>query len=295
MNTKVTGCLLVSLRLEAWANATEDNEASLELAKAKKAENRTARVWKTLLPNSSVVKRVNAAIRAIRTYHYRNTLTYLHDGPRILTAANYLPYKDGLRSLQDELANAVEDLVVQLEQLKTLSKKKLGDLFKDDDYPTENNLRAAYGLEVIYAPMPDGANLLSVGLESQEASELRAQLEAGMQDTFERANRKLWEDMYSRLATLLHQLSADKAIPHDKTVEGLKSLVELLPRLNLTNDDRLAQMTERLRDSLAGVTAGGLRTDPMARERVAAEAKTIHTVMSAFMAGRKGTELKRAA
>lgn len=295
MNAKVTGCLLVSLRLEAWTNATEDSQASIELAQVKNAENRAARVWKTLLPKTTAVKRVNAAIRAIRTFHYRNTLTYLHDGPRILTTANYLAYKQGLRHLQDELANAVEDLVVQLDDLKSISKEKLGDLYKEDDYPSGNDLRAAYGIEVIYAPMPDGGNLLTAGLESDEAEKLRGDLEAGMRETFERANRKLWEDLYTRLATLQRQLTTEEAAPHDKTVEGLKSLVELLPRLNVTNDERLATMTERLRGSLNGVTAGGLRTDPSARERVAAETKSIHTVMSAFMGGRSGAGLKRAA
>lgn len=294
MNAQVSGCLLVSLRLEAWANATEDKQASTELAEAKKAETRAARVWKTLLPKTSAVKRVNAAIRAIRTFHYRNTLVYLHDGPRILTAANYLDYKKGLRHLQDELTNAVEDLVEQLEDLKTASQAKLGDLYKEDDYPTANDLRAAYGLEVVYAPMPDGANLLSSGLDTEEAEKLRGDLERQMRETYERATRKQWEDLYTRIATLQRQLTAEDAAPHDKTVEGLKSLVELLPKLNITNDEKLTLMTERLRKSLAGVTAGGLRTDPMARERVAAETRSIQTVMTAFM-GRGNTGLQRAA
>lgn len=288
-NTTKTTALLAILTMQAFTNSTCDASVSKELTDMKGAEGKTARVWKTLLPKTSAVKRANAAVRAIRVFHYKNTLAYMHEGPRILTTANYLAYKQGMRRLQDELEAAVADLADNLEELKTLSKEKLGAMYKEDDYPSSEELRGAYSVSVQYMPLPDGASLLATGMEAEEAEELKAELEKNMRDTFERANRKLWEDLYTRLAALQRQLTSEDVSPHDKTVDGLKSLVELLPRLNVTQDSKLSAMAERLKESLGNVTAGTLRTNPQTRQRVAADARGIQNVMSVFMAGRTGS------
>jgi hypothetical protein len=286
----VTGAVLVSLTISEFGNNKRDETATQDVVERNQLADATvARVWKTLLPKGSAIDQVRTAISALRSFHYKNTHSYVHDGPRILTTKNFAEYQKGLRQLEDEFQKAVLNLVADFEALKASAQHKLGNLFKDSDYPTSEELQNAYRVSVIYSPLPATDNLLDLGLEPADMAKMRAQLEQELQATFQSANRRMWAELHDRLATVVSQMSNEKSSVHPKTLEGITSLVEMLPRMNLTNDEALDAMSQRLTSMLQAMQSQAFRHDTELKSKVASEARAVFGVMSSFMNAKRRT------
>lgn len=288
-NAKVTGAVLVSLTIAEFGNNKRDQAASTDVVQRNEAEASAARVWKTLLPKGSAMDGVRTAISALRNFHYKNTHAYVHDGPRILPTKNFAEYQKGLRKLEDDFAKAVVALVADFEALKDAARKKLGHLFNDDDYPVKEELSSAYRVSVVYSPLPVTDNLLDLGLETADMVEMRNQLQKELESTFQAANRRMWAELHDRLSTMIAQISHEKSNVHPKTLEGVSALVEMLPRMNLTNDTALDAMAKRLSAVLATMQGESFRNDPALKSQVASEARAVFGVMSSFMSARRTT------
>lgn len=295
---QVTNAVLVTLNISNWDANRQDKRVSQAVADANDVKDkRLCRLRKSLLPKTQVMDRLFAVIRAARTFHYENTHAWMHDGPRILSTSNFDAYMRQMRRYKADFETCVLDFLTQYEDIRNEAQVVLGKLYDSADYPDKSYLKNRYDFEIKVQPMPASSELLALGLEPAEADALRRKLEADMKETFDRANRRMWEDLYERLEKLKNKLSDDKAYVKEETIAGVRDLAELLPRLNITNDSRLEMLSERLKAGLEGISAESVKTNPSTRERVAAETQTVFNVMQAFMNPARGgsMELKRAA
>lgn len=297
----VTNCTLVSLNISGWEANRQDRRVSAEVADANQVKDRRlCRLRKSLLPKTKELDKLNAVVRKARTFHYQNTHDWMHQGPRILPTANAKAYLDMMRKLKREHEKAVLEFLDSYDAIREEARNVLGSLYNSADYPSVETLRQKYNFEYVIQPMPASSTLLDLGLEPEAAQELKRKLEDDMAQTFQQANRRMWDDLYGRLEKLYTRLSDDKAQVQGKTLEAVRSLAELLPRMNITNDERLSAMATRLSESLAGLSEKSVNHNPSTRERVMADTQTVFNVMQAYMHPRRAPaaesqELLRAA
>lgn len=281
---KVQNAILVSLNISVWEANRQDRKMSSEIAEANGVKDkRLCRLRKSLLPKSEVMRKLFSVVRAARNFHYENTLPWMHDGPRMLLTSNFDEYTRRMRAFSDDFEAAVLDAEKRYEELKAEASQVLGKLYNEKDYPPAAELRRRYGFDVKYQPMPSAASFLELGLEPEQAAEIRTKLEADLRETYERANRAVWEDLYGRLEKLKDCLSDEKSRFRDGTIRAVADLSEMLPRLNITNDERLTVLGTRLKNAFGSLTSDAVRADDKLRERAAAEARSVFNVMSAFM------------
>ncbi len=294
----LTNCVLVTLNISNWDANRQDRRVSAAVADANEVKDkRLCRLRKSLLPKTEVMDRLFAVIRAARTFHYENTHAWMHDGPRILATSNFEAYMKQMRRFKADFEAAVLDFIAQYDDIKKEANGVLGLLYDAADYPDKNTLRRRYAFETKIQPMPASSGLLELGLEPEEAEAFRRKLEADMAETFQRANRRMWEDLYERLEKLYGKLSDEKAYVKEETIEAVRNLAELLPRMNITNDQKLEALAQRLKDSLKGLSADAVKHNPSVREKAVADTQTVFNVMQTFMHPARGgaMELKRAA
>lgn len=279
--------VLVTLNIGTWDANRQDRRASKEVATANNVtDQRLCRLRKSLLPKTDTLRALESVVRAARTFHYENTHAWMNDGQRILTRANFDPYMVRMRQYKSEFEMAVLNVMAEYENMKAKAKEVLGLLYEESDYPTRESLFVRYHFETGIQPMPVSANLLDLGLESAEAEELRLKLERDMAETFAKANRRLWDDLFARLQKLYEKLSDEKAYVMDETIDGLRNLAELLPRMNITNDANLAVMAANLSSSLEGLSAAAVKYDPALREKAAKDTGAVFSVMQALRDGK---------
>lgn len=280
----VANCVLVSLNISNWDANTQDRRISAQVATEHNVQDkRLCRLRKSLLPKSDVIKKLYAVIRAARTFHYENTHAWMHDGPRILTTMNFEEYMGKMRGFKAEFEGAVLDFIAQYDELKTKAEEALGKLYSEADYPSGQTLRHRYSFDIKIQPMPASEGLLQLGLEPQDADEFRRKLEADMAETLQRANRRMWEDLYDRLEKLYGKLSDDKAHVREDTIDAVRNLAELLPRMNITQDARLDALSNKLQVALKDLSSASVKNDASVREKAVQDTRNVFNVMQAFM------------
>lgn len=297
---KVKNAVLVSLHVTAWDANRRDARLSEQVASENEVQDqRLCRLRKSLFPRNDAMKQVYGILREVRNFHYKNTHAWMFDGPRILMTTNYEAYMREIRAYKAKLEPALQNLKAQYDTLKEEARKVLGKLYNPLDYPEASKMITRFGIEVSVQGLPDSSNLLELGLETTEAQELRTKLEADMQGTFERANRRMWEDLYNRLNKLVVKLGSPDETIRKGALNSVMELADLLPKLNITNDAGLDAMAQRLKDSLGGFTAEGIQANPNVRAQAAERAASVFNVMQTFMrpngAAQSGTEVRRAA
>lgn len=281
---QIKNAILVTLNISNWDANRQDKRVSQDVADANDVKDkRLCRLRKSLLPKTEVMDRLFTVVRAARTFHYENTHAWMHDGPRILLTANFDAYMRKMRQYKADFETCVLDFLSQYDAIKAEAHSVLGKLYDSADYPDRGSLKSRYAFEIKAQPMPASTGLLELGLEPAEADTMRRKLEADMNETFTRANRRNFEDLYDRLSKLTAKLGDEKAYVKEETIAGVRELAELLPRMNIMNDERLDMLSERLQASLAGISAEAVKHNPDTRQRVAAETQTVFNVMQAFM------------
>ena len=259
--------MLINLSVQQWTARRHDAAASKEIAKAHGAAN--AGRFNKLLIDTEFLKPISAATSKLRDYHYEHTLPWADDGRRLLPSQMYFTYTSAMRDLRDKFNEAVNDFVVKYPQLVQAERKRLGSLYRPEDYPQD--IRARFGVTISPEPVP-AANDFRVDI-GDDIAKVRQEIEA---ETAERTKRAL-ADSWNRVrevVTHVHDRLSDKdAIFRDSLIENVSSLIDVLGALNFTNDPGLEAARTAMQDLIKSPVS--LRTNMKLREDVARRAAEI--------------------
>jgi len=146
----------------------------------------------------------------------------------------------------------------------TQAEAKLGDMFNRSEYPSKDELSGKFKFNLVQMPLPDAGDFrLDINNEAQEmlrtqyAQHYEAQLNTAMKDIWDKAY-----DALSKMSERLDYKDADtKKIFRDSLVDNVLEVVELLSLCNVTNNQQMSAMKQRLESTLLGVTPDALRED----------------------------------
>jgi hypothetical protein len=194
-----------------------------------------------------------------------------------------------MRGLSNRFSAAVDDLARQFRTLVVQAKTRLGGLFRESDYPTPDELRAKFSFDTKVLPLPDAGDF-RVALGDEEKDRIKRQITAAMEASLQVGTRELWFRLYEAVQHLADRLTAYKVtgegIEHpfrDTVVSNLVRLVDVLPKLNITNDPELERMAEQVKNSLL-VDPNSLRRSESVRVETAKAATAIAQHMAGYMA-----------
>jgi|LakMenEpi03Aug12_release.lakeMendotaPanAssembly.Ray.scaffolds.fasta_scaffold00761_16 hypothetical protein len=287
--------LLVTLKISQWAGRKHDKQVTKQVASQHAADTSVGRFNKSLLPATGYLEDVHAMTSAIRQMVYQNTMAWGSvDGTRLLPVGNYLAFTATFRRMLTEREAAVERFLSAYPRLKEEAKLFLPNgLYKEDDYPDVDTLRGKFACSVEMGPVP--TDDFRVQLGDAELAQIKADVVARTEASMRDAMREVWQRLYDRVKHMADKLQAiddtadvegrGKARLHESTIENIREICELLPRLNITNDPDLEAMRQRVADSLGTVETDALKADPLFRERTKTEAQSIMDAMATFMGG----------
>ncbi|MGD0104317.1 MAG: hypothetical protein ABSC06_09795 [Rhodopila sp.] len=281
--------MLVSLSISIWSARKHDVRISDQVAADHGADRSMGRYAKHLIPRG-LFTAVNAANSALRDHHNVNTLAWGDDGTRILPAANYLAYQARQQSLEDAFGRAVRDFVACYPNYVEAARKALNGLFDARDYPAPARIVEKFGVRRHFMPVaqPDD---FRVRLGDDHVAKIRAEIEARNAELVENANRDLWQRLQEVTSRLVERLSAFDVDPvagtrlhpfRDSLIENVRSLLEIMPRLNITGDTRIERVRQDLADKVARHDPESLREDRILRAEVVDAASGILAQMEGY-------------
>ncbi len=273
--------MLVSLRISAWSGRLYDREASDHVAAQHDASTSAGRYNKRLLPKAALAA-LNATMSEARSQHYAQSLPWDDKGLRLLTVANYEHYTQVMEGLRERLvrqrARFIEDFDHYVEQARI----DLGKLFRIGDYPSKEELRDRFSISYRIMPVPDADHFMAT-LASEDTERVKRDIELHIEEQLHEAVG----DLYRRLAEAVERVSerlqedgdGKPLVFRDTMISNIRDLVDVVPRLNIFGDHRLAGICEQVKERIASVEPDSLRPsgtfDPSVRDRVKRDADAL--------------------
>lgn len=273
--------MLVSLSISYWTAAASDSSVGAELTKKHNTDADVHRYAKMLVKASELAP-VQAARSAARKYHFSVTSPWIDGGTRVLPSAMYMDYAGKMRELRGEYDTAVAAFVKRYPALKGEARKRLGDLFREEDYPSIESLKRKFGWDMAVMPIPSAGDW-RVDLGAKYNMEMEKQIEARVKQATEVVMQDLWQRLFAPVSALAAKMKDAEPIFRDSIVGNIKDQCVLMHKMNVTEDPRLTAMVKRIELSLTKFDPQVLRDDAKVRKQAAVAADDILAVMAGYI------------
>lgn len=275
--------MLVSLTVSQWTARKLDKRASNAIAQANSVDEGVGSYYKSLL-DPAIIKEIARCVTAARAAYYKRTLPWSDEGPRILSAAIYFEFMEEMSKHREEFERLTNQFLTDYPYHREEAKRFLGNLFREEDYPEPEALAKKFGWTMRVSPLPHATDF-RCELGGEEVEKIKAQIAEETKATLQHTVRSAFERIMVVASQYADRLSDTDNVFRDNMVEKARELVDIMPKLNFTDDPELTRLTDVVRDKLAAHDPQVLRTNMGARQEAAAAAKTVVSDIESFFGG----------
>jgi hypothetical protein len=274
--------VISTLSIRQWSGRRGDRQAGVDTANRHSAQEGMIRVSKSLVPKEALEPIRKLATEA-RTYHYNNTIVWT-DGSQFLPARLSMGYSQAMQNFRvrfDTLAtNFCRSYPTYIENAPEL----LGRLFSSEDYPTPEEMRHRFSLEVSYEPVPSADHFFAE-LAEDSLAEFRRDLENKNAMREREMHRDLWERLRDPVVKMADALSKPDQIFRDSLVGNVVDIAERIDSLNIFDDPQMSGIAAHLRERFKNLDPDVLRVSEKERADAAETARGIANRIAASMCG----------
>jgi hypothetical protein len=281
MSVIANSAVLVRLNISVWGASKRNKELENEVARNKKADPRAMRMYDNLMVGSTGHKDVQKHAAQSRLWHTQLSLPWDERGYRLCPTSLFLDYKSQ-HNLKETMFNSMVDIFrVKYLSYRETAKVYRGEMFNELDYPPIAEVMSKFSWHFTVAPVPESGHLY-IDLPKQELDEVRASCDAEVE-------RKVAEAAKENEKRLLKELKGistkctdtgneeedDKKRWHDTFVSNSLELCRLLKHMNLTQDPKVEEASQRLEDIMVGKNKDMFKDSPTVRKEVKEEVDSI--------------------
>lgn len=272
--------MLCHVEIHFYGFRKYDREASDATAKEMGAEEDSGRYNKSLIEREGL-KFLKSISGDIRRFHRRNTLPWGDDEYRILPSTNYMDHVKGLREKVAEFDKNCDEFCKSLPALYKRAEKRLGKMYKKDEYPEPKSVRSRYWVKVKIKPIPTSGDFRISSLDKKELERIKKEIEEEKNVAVKEAMTNLWERIQTPIQKMVEKLTEKDGEFRDSLVGNITKIIDLVPKLNLGDPD-IEKFAKDVKAKLCRVDPRDLRKDDKIRKQTAKEAKEILDRMSAY-------------
>jgi hypothetical protein len=274
--------MLAAVHISIWTAIKHDRKISREIAEQHGAYAGAGRYNKQLLREAERLESLRALSGQIRQYFYKITLPWSDEGFRLLPAHFYFELTTKMREFEQAFAQQVDEFLAVYPSYIEQVGPELNGLFREEDYPSTDKLRNKFGVRLEVLPIPSG-NDLRVTLSEEEQARVAREIDENVRQSLQKGTEDLWARLKDVVAHMVERLNEPESRFHASLVTNIGGLVDLLPGLNVNQDEELNQFAREIRDRLCGFTTRELKKNEILRAATANDAAEILTKMDAVL------------
>lgn len=243
------------------------------------AKRGVARVVKNLYSPEDI-KMVTTFRDEVRSYHYRMTLPWMHNGPRILPSVLFMEYTERMRAYRTQWDTIVGSFCDNFADRRERAMLGLGTMGNENDYPTTYEIRDKFELRINILPVPTAGDF-RVNIGEEHLADMNASLQAAE----DAAVAKAMEEVKGRLVEVVSKMATNLtkgSKVFDTIVTNVTDLCNVLPAFNLANDPRIESLRAEIVKTLGSVHPDTLRADKTYAVKVGNDAQKIVDKMNAY-------------
>jgi hypothetical protein len=165
-------------------------------------------------------------------------LPWSDEGFRLLPAHFYFELTTKMREFEQAFAQQVEEFLAVYPHYIEQVRPELNGLFREEDYPSTDKLRNKFGVKLEVLPIPSG-NDFRVTLSKEEQARVAREIDENVRQSLQKGTEDLWTRLKSVVAQMVERLNEPESRFHASLVTNIGELVDLLPRLNVNQDEEL--------------------------------------------------------
>jgi hypothetical protein len=274
--------MLAAVHISIWTAIKHDRKISREVAEQHGAYAGAGRYNKQLLREAERLESLRALSCQIRQYFYKITLPWSDEGYRLLPAHFYFELTTKMREFEQAFAQQVEEFLAVYPGYIEQVRPELNGLFREEDYPSTDKLRNKFGVKLEVLPIPSG-NDFRVTLSEEEQARVAREIDESVRQSLQKGTEDLWIRLKGVVSHMVERLNEPESRFHASLVTNMGELVDLLPLLNVNQDEELNRFAREIRDRLCGFTARDLKKNEILRAATASDAAEILTKMDAVL------------
>ena len=209
----------------------------------------------------NAVKQAISKYGEVYNYVKENTVPWT-TGVDMLNINNYMEFTTGLRELID-IANASVDKLcanwdktwqADYQRIRNIALAKgKPDLADPDDYPSVDELRSKFSIEVRYMPVPSTGDF-RVGISDDDKASLQQQIDDAETNAAKHVINQMLDPMQRAVTKLQVDIGDDGSVFRDSLIDNMVEVADRMGRINISDDPIV---TERIKDlrSLVGTYA----------------------------------------
>lgn len=257
--------MLVSVSIKVWQPYKGDKRADGVVSEYFTAED-AGRFSKRLLDKKDFAQFNNFRTKLDRI---NSKYTYPWDvkGVLLLPISVYKEYMAKVSEAKMEFDKMVQDFIFKFPSLIQDRKSLLGSLFDPSDYPTRGELNERFAFDVKFMPVPAGNDFRAM-VSDEEAERIRVKID----NENKRKEVDISIELLNRIAepvkNLVTILSRDKTKIFESLLGNIVSIIDSVPAMNISNDERVNKLAVDIKKSIMGLTTDILKTNHTVRANV---------------------------
>lgn len=275
--------MLVSLNIGLFNPKKLDRSVTREVLISKNASANAGAFVKNILPDEAI-KPIQAAGSALRAWVYTQTLPWNDESFRLLPVAQWDAFTDQLRARIASFNSLVDQFCAQYESHRDRAQLQLGALANPKDYPPLSTVRTKFYINVNYTPLPDSRDFRLDDMPEEAMNELRANADLRVAEAVNEARNDLYRRLSERLEHIVKRMTEVSAKKEGNRIHGsllsnLSELCQLIPALNVTKDQELENLRQRVMREIAPFDIEDIRDNEDSRTDLKNKAASILAAM----------------
>lgn len=264
--------MLVRLAISQWTGRKHDKKVTDKIEVDYGAFN-SGRFNKLLLDDSAL-KKIQSIVNNVRTFHKHNTLPWNNNGERILPCENFNDYRAAMSVFKEIFDTEVLNFLENYNSYVENAEKRLNKMFNKKDYPHVSELSEKYNLHTIINPLPVSDDF-RVSLNEEEINIIKNNIEDRLNEGVNYAMNDLWHRLFDVISTMSLKLEDNEAVFRDSLINNIKDLIDILPKLNIQNDEDLISIREEIEEKICKFDPQDLRDDNLSRKNAVKDVNEI--------------------
>jgi hypothetical protein len=280
-----SSAVLVSIDVNVWSATKQDRVISNEVTQSKRADSSAGRFVKNLLADDSNHKKIANYRQTIYTWLQRITYDF-NKAQRLLPTVEMEQFMREYREHEATFNALVDDFMTKLPNIISDMAFKQGDMFNRNDYPSEHEIRAKFGIKLYVSEVPTQDWRCQIA--DDIAEDLHTQYQAQCNEIVENLLNEQIERFVDVMQSIEHccgvvdmvsevdgEVKTKKRKIYDSTIEKAKHYCSLYRKFNLSNNKQLQDAVEQLDKALNGISAEVLRESEAVRLKVKDDVSSI--------------------
>jgi hypothetical protein len=227
--------VLVDLNISVWPARKIDREMTEQVNTGASAVRDASQTKKNLLAGTSLRKDIEKFAARVRLYHNTHTLPWADKGQRLLPTKLFMEYKQTMNAYEQTFEFMCDNFFNEYPRLVAEAPTNLGTMYRAEDYPELDDVRAKFGFRRAVDPIPDSGDF-RLDVSSTDLDELRMQYDSKFEERVADAMRAPWDRLHAMLKGISEKLTDkegddEKKRYFDSLITNPLELCELLGKL----------------------------------------------------------------